>query len=162
MKNSTHAEQQPTLTPSSSVLLIVHAPGEAGAHARTQIAQLVGSHPLTIGRYPNNDLVVGSASLSRHHARFSIEQGAVVVEDLKSMNGTVVRGKRVSSAPLGIGETVLLGTVWITVCAFQGATESLWSHDALVARGDLELMRTRLDNLPLCVAVIQPSPEAHD
>ncbi|MEO6576591.1 MAG: FHA domain-containing protein, partial [Polyangiaceae bacterium] len=59
-------------------------------------ADSVSTHPLpasgrvTIGRAPDNDVVIDDASVSRHHA--VIDMGPPVkIEDLGSANGTRVR-----------------------------------------------------------------------
>jgi hypothetical protein len=47
---------------------------------------------------------------SRRHARFALESGVVVVEDLGSANGTFVNGRKIRSrTPLSEGDRVLIG-----------------------------------------------------
>src|SRR5215470_14337347 len=50
----------------------------------------------TIGRGPDQMLVISDTSVSRRHARISIVNGQVVAEDLGSTNGTFVDGVRVN------------------------------------------------------------------
>jgi transcriptional regulator with PAS, ATPase and Fis domain len=51
-------------------------------------------------------------SISRQHARFTIEPGAIRLADLNSQNGTRVNGERlVSEAPLSYGDIISLGDV---------------------------------------------------
>jgi len=45
-----------------------------------------------VGRSDDCDLVLASDKVSRHHARFTLGDGGVVVEDLGSSNGTRVNG----------------------------------------------------------------------
>jgi adenylate cyclase len=67
---------------------------------------------VTVGRGESAGIRVGSNSVSRVHARFFLEHGQVHVEDLNSMNGTVLRQTPVLRAtPLESGEIVLLGDV---------------------------------------------------
>ena len=47
---------------------------------------------VTIGRAPNNDLVLEDSSLSRNHARLLWRNGLAILEDLGSRNGTLVNG----------------------------------------------------------------------
>lgn len=47
------------------------------------------------GRHPSCDIVVADSSVSRHHAAVVREGERVVVEDLRSRNGTLVNGRRV-------------------------------------------------------------------
>ncbi|MDY7230867.1 FHA domain-containing protein [Hyalangium rubrum] len=56
------------------------------------------SGELKIGRQEGNDLVLTAGGVSRKHARFYVEGGKVLVEDLGSANGTYVDGERVTEA----------------------------------------------------------------
>ena len=66
---------------------------------------------LTIGRGPDNDLVLDHVSLSGSHAVIKNEGGAFTVTDLGSTNGTFVNGEQISEAPLVEGTRVLFGNV---------------------------------------------------
>ncbi|MDQ3035144.1 MAG: FHA domain-containing protein, partial [Myxococcota bacterium] len=73
---------------------------------------------ISIGRAPENDLVLPHATVSSHHARFTrMQDGSVRVEDLGSTNGTYVEGERVG--PRGAiarpGQRVSVGTVALTI-----------------------------------------------
>ena len=48
-----------------------------------------------LGRHPSCDIVISDSSVSRHHAALVREGGQVIVEDLRSRNGTLVNGRRV-------------------------------------------------------------------
>ena len=65
-----------------------------------------------VGREEECDVFLNDASVSRHHARISVETAAVNVEDLDSKNGTQVNGKRISKpTPVMDGDTITFGTV---------------------------------------------------
>ena len=49
----------------------------------------------TIGRTNGNDLVISGPTVSRHHARLWFDQGRWYLEDLGSVNGTLVNNMRV-------------------------------------------------------------------
>jgi pSer/pThr/pTyr-binding forkhead associated (FHA) protein len=49
---------------------------------------------LTLGRDPGNTIHINDAEVSRRHARFSLQGGKYVLEDLGSTNGTFVNGQR--------------------------------------------------------------------
>jgi hypothetical protein len=51
---------------------------------------------LSIGRSSQADLAVKDNALSRVHCRFFVENDQFKVEDLKSMNGTLLNGKKIS------------------------------------------------------------------
>src|SRR5437016_7557166 len=64
----------------------------------------VGSRPVTIGRSPDNDLPVDNLAVSNQHAKDYFEAGRMVVEDLDSLNGSVVNDHRVERATLHDGD----------------------------------------------------------
>jgi len=51
----------------------------------------------TLGRSTHNDVPIPEASLSRHHARISVKDSVFYVEDLGSLNGTMVNGEPVTT-----------------------------------------------------------------
>lgn len=55
------------------------------------------SQEFTIGSDPENTLVLPSAFISRHHARFGIQNGNRFIEDLASSNGTFVNDQRLKA-----------------------------------------------------------------
>ncbi|MBI4568279.1 MAG: FHA domain-containing protein, partial [Planctomycetes bacterium] len=61
------------------------------------------------GRNPDNTLVLAEKKASRKHCRFFREGAFYRVEDLKSSNGTVVAGARVTVHTLAPGDTVQIG-----------------------------------------------------
>jgi len=71
----------------------------------------IGGAPLTIGRDARQTLVYADdPALSRAHARVSLANGDVVVEDLRSTNGTFVNTQRLDGpAVLRVGNTVRVG-----------------------------------------------------
>ncbi len=62
-----------------------------------------------IGRDEDNDIVVDDLGVSRRHAELRWAGGLLEIHDLKSVNGTFVNGRRVSSAPLAEGDLVEIG-----------------------------------------------------
>jgi hypothetical protein len=65
--------------------------------------------PVTIGRLPDNTIVIDNTAVSSHHVRVGREGPQFVVEDLGSTNGTFVNGDRISKRPLRHGDTILVG-----------------------------------------------------
>jgi len=71
---------------------------------------------ITIGRAPENNLVItqdfpGWESASRHHARVYQQAGNWIVENLHSMNGIYVNGKRTGRNLLRDGWQLRIGEV---------------------------------------------------
>jgi hypothetical protein len=76
---------------------------------RGQPLSLVVDDELVVGR-TEGSLVVSSAALSRRHVVVGRSDGQVLLRDLGSRNGTLLRGMRVVGAlPVGDGLSVLLG-----------------------------------------------------
>src|SRR5688500_3804250 len=68
----------------------------------------VGTHPVSIGRLPDNTLVIDNPAVSGRHARVYREGNHYVLEDLKSTNGTFVTDKPIARHTLLEGDTVLV------------------------------------------------------
>jgi pSer/pThr/pTyr-binding forkhead associated (FHA) protein len=85
------------------LLEIVEGPG-AGR-------QVPLDRPVVLGRDAAADVVLDDARVSRRHARITPGEGAAVVEDLDSRNGTFVNREEIH-APVSArpGQHVLLGT----------------------------------------------------
>lgn len=65
----------------------------------------------TIGRAPDNDVVLDDPSVSGHHARLAWSDGKLLVEDLSSANGTFVDGERVTRVTTRAGAELRVGRV---------------------------------------------------
>ena len=63
----------------------------------------------TIGRLPDNTLVIDNPAVSGHHACVFRDGDACVVEDLQSTNGTFVNEKRVTRRTLQDRDVLLIG-----------------------------------------------------
>jgi len=64
---------------------------------------------VTIGRLPDNTIVIDNAAVSSHHVRIAREGPQFVVQDLESTNGTFVNGDKVTKRALRHGDTILVG-----------------------------------------------------
>ncbi|HEY8171680.1 MAG TPA: ATP-binding cassette domain-containing protein [Dehalococcoidia bacterium] len=82
---------------------------DARASASIERFVLPGEGRVTIGRAPDNDLVLAALSVSRRHAHLDIAQGAVRLVDEESANGTYVNGVTTLAAPLHPGDVVRIG-----------------------------------------------------
>ncbi|MGH7293375.1 MAG: diguanylate cyclase, partial [Polyangiaceae bacterium] len=127
------------------------------------------SGSVVIGRAPEADLCIDDPVLSRKHARVARgPAGGVYVEDLGSTNGTLVRGRRVTIAPLESGDYVQLGDRVLLRFAVADATDEALRrqlhdssvHDPLTRaynrryffeRLDSEIVHARRAGLPLAL-----------
>ncbi len=82
---------------------------------------------VSVGRARNQDVVLRHASVSKSHAWFEKgENGALLVADAGSKNGTWLRGERLGRRQLRrvtTGDEIRFGQVETTVCE----SEALWS-----------------------------------
>ncbi len=83
-----------------------------GALAGTTVT--LGESPITLGRADESTLVITDDYASSHHARLMPSEGAWLVEDLGSTNGTYLGTSKVTrptpvplGQPIRIGKTVL-------------------------------------------------------
>lgn len=72
---------------------------------------------LTIGRAPDNGLVLRDSRVSRHHARLRARHGMLVLTDLGSANGVLVNGVSVAEVALGMGDRIQIGDTVLVVDA---------------------------------------------
>jgi len=80
-----------------------------------QIIRLPPGTARTIGRGPRADFVIEATLLSRVHCQLSTTTSQLVVEDLKSTNGTYVNDTRVECLALNDGDCLRLGRVEFVV-----------------------------------------------
>jgi predicted nucleic acid-binding Zn-ribbon protein len=71
------------------------------------------SYPLgrrsTLGRTPDNDIQIDASWISRRHAVILSSPQHCIIEDLDSMNGVLVNGRRVTRQLLRNGDVVMVG-----------------------------------------------------
>lgn len=84
---------------------------------KTQIAQspvgmnrLYDSLDIIIGRAANCDVVIDNPGVSSKHARIFVEDSRAFIEDLRSLNGTSVNGRKITSrTPIGLNDIIYFG-----------------------------------------------------
>jgi pSer/pThr/pTyr-binding forkhead associated (FHA) protein len=64
---------------------------------------------MTMGREPDNDIIVENLLVSGYHARIDPAGREYILTDLQSKNGTFVNGERVTSTKLKDGDQILVG-----------------------------------------------------
>lgn len=82
---------------------------------------LDGYEQVSIGRGPDNDIVLDHGSLSGSHAAIHNIGGVFQLQDLGSTNGTYVNGGAITEAVLSNGARIQFGTV---EAVFQDETEA--------------------------------------
>ena len=73
----------------------------------------IGPKTMTVGRSPDNDIVIDDPTVSRQHARSTYDGNKFYGEDLNSTSGTRVNGKNVTRAAIMAGATMKMGNTEI-------------------------------------------------
>ena len=72
----------------------------------------------TVGRALDNDIVLESGEVSRHHARFEYRDGEMRLVDLGSTNGTRINGRPITNERVGPGDEITFGTLKARILPF--------------------------------------------
>ncbi|OPY88642.1 MAG: Glycogen accumulation regulator GarA [Smithella sp. PtaU1.Bin162] len=69
----------------------------------------------TIGRKPDNDIVIDNQAVSGHHAVIKMEGNVLMLEDSGSLNGTFLNSQKITKAELFNGDIILIGVHTLNV-----------------------------------------------
>jgi hypothetical protein len=88
---------------------------ETGPFARRVVG--IPDSSATVGRAPDNDIIIGDPATSGHHCRIELRGGSYWVSDLGSTNGTLVNGEPIIDKQLDHGDVISIGqnTIRFTV-----------------------------------------------
>jgi pSer/pThr/pTyr-binding forkhead associated (FHA) protein len=127
--------------------------------------------PITIGSDRTCQIHSRDPVFSWHHARVSLEDGIVWVEDLESSEGTRINGRLIDRAPLRVNDTMSIGDTRFSLAAdgdaeshstagqkevFRPASEQIRALKATVReaelsetrlKGELQAIQTRQEEL---------------
>jgi ABC transport system ATP-binding/permease protein len=146
-------------------------PADSTAPHRVSTSRRVSTPgSITIGRAPDNDVVVADVLASWHHAMLVQTNGGTEIRDAGTLNGTFVNGVRVEAAPLRERDVVTIGNIDLV---FSGGTLAGRKQiDPATRTGGLQIQgatltiaqgRTLLDNITFSArpgtltAIIGPS-----
>lgn len=118
---------------------------------------VLASGVTTIGRLPENDLVLPHREVSRRHADLRVGAAGVILTDLGSSNGTFVGGRRLppyQPRPLAEGETVRIGP-------FDLVHRSAEAGEPAAPSADEDPTETLVAEQPRSAAVPQQEPAKH-
>jgi hypothetical protein len=76
---------------------------------------------IVIGRSSELDMVLVEDMVSRRHAKISVEDGDIFLEDLGSTNGSFVNGEKITRTKLAEGDRILIGTSIIKLVPSDGS-----------------------------------------
>ena len=126
------------------------------------VVPLKPGHAVVIGRAAPSDVVIEDPSVSRQHARFEPAGLGLLVQDLGTTNGTLVRGARIEQPTLlQPNEEVILGSVTVCVQALglQEARDlGLMSHESFVEHLDKEVTRAWAFKRSATLVMLQAPP----
>jgi DNA-binding winged helix-turn-helix (wHTH) protein len=101
-----------------------HAPKYLLTRGKRQFVLENGENLL--GRDPEARVYVDHPSVSRRHARISIDSTSAALEDLKSRNGTFLDGRRIdASTAIHHGAIIGLGPITLTVVVLPAGASTL-------------------------------------
>ena len=91
------------ITPSARTLII------QVAGAATPVEFALERSPITLGRAPNNDVVIDHPFVSANHARLDLIGAEYRITDLGSLNGLLLNGARVAAHTLRHNDVIRIG-----------------------------------------------------
>ena len=87
---------------------------------RAGLTYILGEGQTLAGRSDDVDIFLGDVTVSRHHARFTVDETGLTVEDMRSTNGTYVNAERHDQAHLQPGDEVIIGKFHLVVAGGHG------------------------------------------
>jgi hypothetical protein len=93
----------PALAGDAATRLLTRVDGDS------EVVHVLGRKVTTIGRTDDNDIVIDTKFISRHHAQMLAGPNFTVLEDLGSTNGVYVNNRRISKQTLKDGDQVTIG-----------------------------------------------------
>ncbi len=128
----------------------------------SQAVALREGQELVVGRAEPAELILDDHSLSRTHARLSLRDGCLSLEDLRSTNGCLLNGRRLSAATLGEDDLVQLGAVELRICmqAHRPSQKAGVSHASFMRALSDELTRARVFGRAVSVLALRQEQAA--
>jgi DNA-binding NtrC family response regulator len=76
---------------------------------RPSSAELLPGVPISVGKSPDNQLLLDDLTVSRYHVELTLRRGDIEVRDLESMNGTYIGETRIERALVRPGTKLTVG-----------------------------------------------------
>ena len=113
---------------------------------------IVNDKPIIVGRSSDLDMVLVEDMVSRKHARITMQQDQIWIEDLGSTNGSFVNGEKIKRTNLKEGDRVLIGTSILKVIVTDpsnGAVRRPVAEQPQRATQSGRTMSGAIDEIPL-------------
>ena len=94
------------------------APDKSGP--RSGLTYVLGPGNTIVGRSGDCQIFLADVTVSREHARFSVDANGLSMTDLGSTNGTYVNGRRHDAGRLAEGDELLIGKFHLRVSKGNG------------------------------------------
>jgi DNA-binding NtrC family response regulator len=88
--------------------------------ARGLTVELLPNQPVSVGKSPDNQLLLDDMTVSRYHVELTLRRGEIEVRDLESMNGTYIGEVRVARALVRPGTKLTIGSNTVLLHAEVG------------------------------------------
>jgi diguanylate cyclase (GGDEF)-like protein len=114
--------------------------------------QLKPDKDYTIGRSPENSILLTDNAVSRHHARLEFSENTFILKDLQSSNGTLVNKKKISAISLATMDELTFGRISFTFKikeSSESGGKTLSPEDTRILDEDLKEIIKGLDSSPL-------------
>jgi len=109
---------------------------------------IAGNSEIVIGRSGDLDMVLVEDMVSRRHAKITIAETNMFIEDMGSTNGTFVNGEKVQGkAPVHEGDRILVGTSIMKIVTSTGGNRRMPASDGGNKSG--RPMSGNIDEIPL-------------
>lgn len=131
----------------SSTRFLLRSTDPSGTAAELDLAPGV----TILGRALDCAVVLADPRASRHHARITVSDDGVAIEDLGSRNGTLLNGERITAAGLSPGDSIRIGGSTLELVARGAAGDE--TQIATSAEGVTMIVPSPLRDQP---AVLEP------
>ena len=107
--------------------------------------------PITMGRGPNNVIVLVDPKASRRHCVIEKSDEGIIIRDLGSRNGTTVNGSKIEVSPLKEGDIIGVGDTLIYFGKKKEVPKEKAEFCLFVVSGEHEGKEFPLTDLPLTI-----------
>jgi len=84
---------------------------------------------VTIGRTPDNDIVLDNRGVSRRHSTIEFGDNQILIMDNESLNGTFVNSRKISEELLNDGDTITIGKYTLIFHEHEKRDEVIFGQD---------------------------------
>jgi pSer/pThr/pTyr-binding forkhead associated (FHA) protein len=128
--------------------------------------KIVKRYPLgpivTVGRLPDNAVVIDNPSVSGHHACLSLEGSSFILEDLDSTNGTFVNERRITRHTLRHGEVVKIGNHALEFDAEHGGQVDAHAAAARIVSNPSDTVFLDADKYQALLAMLKETADSDE